>query len=53
MVIAATAFACGDYLSLNSPRILAGLALSGDQARAEQAIRKLRALGPEIGRAHV
>jgi hypothetical protein len=47
MVTAATAFACGDYLSLNSPRILAGLALSGDQARAEKAIRKLRSLGPE------
>ena len=46
-VIAATAFACGDYLSLNSPRILAGLALSSDQARAEKAIQKLRSLGPE------
>lgn len=47
MVTAATAFACGDYLSLDTPRILARQALSGDQGRAESAIRKLRSLGPE------
>lgn len=39
--------ACGDYASLSQPETLSHIAVSADRTRAEAAIRKLRALGPE------
>jgi len=39
-------YACGDYTSLDKPATLARLALSADHTQSQEAIRKLRALGP-------
>jgi hypothetical protein len=47
VITSINAFACGDYISMSNPRLLAQLAGSADEATAQKAIQRLRALGPE------